>query len=294
MPETRPTEGLVRFGVFEADLRTRELRKSGMRLKLQDQPFQVLMMLLQRRGQLVTKEEIRQKLWGEDTFVDFEHSIDVCIKKLRDVLSDSPENPRFIETLKKRGYRFIYPVESSSAAPSASRVSAEWTDTAQGTTRPSLGGAVSQTISDFTRPVNARDLARPVSPTVASSLFVLMQIMYLSFYVAALWKFETIQRMFRAELGSAGALASVAIVISAALGIPTRLFLLSAASFRFRGLRQSFRRIFPVLLTLDLLWAFAPFLVLPFGLALAITAALLYAPFGQRTLTYWMEVEAAR
>lgn len=101
---------LVRFGVFEVDLQESELRKSGIRIKLQDQPFQILSMLLERRGETVTREELRARLWPADTFVDFDHSLNSSIKKLREALGDDSENPRFIETLHRRGYRFIAPV----------------------------------------------------------------------------------------------------------------------------------------------------------------------------------------
>lgn len=99
--------GVIRFGPFEADLHTRELRKQGLRIKLQLQPFQVLAMLLERPGELVTREEIRAKLWSGDTFVDFEHGLNAAIRRLRDALNDSAETPRYVETLPRRGYRFI-------------------------------------------------------------------------------------------------------------------------------------------------------------------------------------------
>src|SRR4051812_41367421 len=94
----------LRFGAFEADLTTGELWRSGTRLRLQEQPFQVLGMLLARPGELVTREELRQKLWPADTFVDFDHSLNTAINKLRDALGDSAGDPRYIETLARRGY----------------------------------------------------------------------------------------------------------------------------------------------------------------------------------------------
>jgi TolB-like protein/DNA-binding winged helix-turn-helix (wHTH) protein len=97
----------IRFGAFELDLRTGELRKQGVKIKLQDQPFQILSMLLGRPGAVVTREELRNRLWPSDTFVDFDHSLNKAVNKLREALGDSAENSRFIETLAKRGYRFI-------------------------------------------------------------------------------------------------------------------------------------------------------------------------------------------
>src|SRR5262250_570626 len=104
---------LLRFGVFEADLRAGELRKQGKRIKLQEQPFHVLTVLLQRPGEVVTREELRNHNWSPDTFVDFDNSLNTAINKLREALGDSADNPRFIETLPRRGYRFIAPINSN-------------------------------------------------------------------------------------------------------------------------------------------------------------------------------------
>src|ERR1700746_1626070 len=102
----------TRFGAFEVDLRSGALHKRGIRLKLQDQPFHVLAILLERPGEVVTREELRQKLRPANTFVDFDTGLNSAIKKLRDVLGDSAEEPRYVETLPRRGYRFIAPVEN--------------------------------------------------------------------------------------------------------------------------------------------------------------------------------------
>jgi len=107
----------VRFGVFELDLRAGELRKQGIRIRLQDQPLLILQALLERPGEIVTREELKAKIWPADTFVDFDHGMYSAMKRLRDALGDSPENPRFIETLARRGYRFIAPVDVSSHPP---------------------------------------------------------------------------------------------------------------------------------------------------------------------------------
>src|SRR2546425_7399921 len=102
-----PTRATVCFGVFEVDLRAGELRKQGVRIKLQDQPFQILQMLLERSGEVVTREELRQRMWPADTFVDFDQGLNNAIKRLREALSDSADSPRFIETVPRHGYRFI-------------------------------------------------------------------------------------------------------------------------------------------------------------------------------------------
>jgi len=112
MPTPAPPLRAVRFGVFEADLSSGELRKHDLRIKLQDQPFQILAMLLEHPGEVLTREELHRKLWPRDTFVDFDHGLNNAINRLRDALNDSAEVPRFIETLPRRGYRFICQVES--------------------------------------------------------------------------------------------------------------------------------------------------------------------------------------
>jgi len=118
-PATNPR--IVQFGLFELDLDARELRKSGVRIKLQEQPFQILAMLLERPGTVVTREELQKKLWPGDTFVDFDLSLNSAVKKLRQALNDDSENPRFVETLYRRGYRFIGPVNGA-AAPNAEQI----------------------------------------------------------------------------------------------------------------------------------------------------------------------------
>jgi Tol biopolymer transport system component/DNA-binding winged helix-turn-helix (wHTH) protein len=114
-----PANSKVRFGLFEANLETGELHRSGIRIRIQAQPFRILSFLLERPGEVVTRDEIQQRLWGNDTIVDFDHSLGTAINKIREALGDSAENPRFIETLARRGYRFIAPValpESSASS----------------------------------------------------------------------------------------------------------------------------------------------------------------------------------
>src|SRR5438046_8527291 len=98
---------VIRFGTFELDVRGGELRKQGVKIKLQDQPLRVLEMLLAHRGELITREELRGRLWPSDSFIDFDHGLNKAINKLREQLGDSADSPRFVETLAKRGYRFI-------------------------------------------------------------------------------------------------------------------------------------------------------------------------------------------
>src|SRR5580700_994272 len=103
---------LIRFGVFEVDPRSGEMRKSGLRIKLQDQPFKVLLALLERPGEVVSREELKVRIWPNDSFGDFDHAVNVAVAKLRTALADSADGPRYVETLHRRGYRFIFPVQS--------------------------------------------------------------------------------------------------------------------------------------------------------------------------------------
>lgn len=128
MPETRQTASTVRFEAYELDLRAGELRKQGVKIKLAGRPIEILAMLLERPGEVLTREEMRNRLWSADTFVDFEHGLNSAIRKLRSALEDSAEKPRFIETLARRGYRFIGTVEKAerSEAPPAEPPASAW------------------------------------------------------------------------------------------------------------------------------------------------------------------------
>ena len=138
-----------RFGRFELDSRTRELRKDGVRLRLQDQPFSVLALMVEHPGELLTRDELRDRLWPDGTFVDFEHGLNAAVKRLRSVLGDNADRPRFVETLHRRGYRFIARVDELRGNPDAIGVGAD--------------GALDQIaraqgVADFTnRPVRALD-----------------------------------------------------------------------------------------------------------------------------------------
>jgi cholera toxin transcriptional activator len=249
---------IARFGVFEADLDVRELRKQGRRIRLQDQPFAVLAILLENARSVISREDIRQKLWAADTFVDFDHSLNTAVNKIRETLGDSAVSPRFVETVARRGYRFI--AEVSWENSSASHV---------GNIEPQKPAPDLPTVR--------RGLTR--------SLFALIQIMYLAFYVGALFHWRGVEQVSWADANSP--LILIVVLVTAGVGIPVRFYLLSAAGFDYALLGEKFRKIFIPLLVLDELWAIAPFLVLDrigFGAAFAATAALLYVPFAERTL----------
>jgi cholera toxin transcriptional activator len=270
---------IARFGVFELDLNTGELRKGGVKLRLQGQPVQVLTLLLERAGDVVTREELREKLWASDTFVDFDHSLNTAINKVREALGDSASSPRYVETLARRGYRFIAPVQAAVQASPANAAAAESTTPAQSV--PHEAPPPMATLHpELEVPIPHRGLTR--------GLFALIQVMYLCFYLAALFRLREIQRIADSflPLWAANTLAA-AVMVTAGVGIPLRCYLLSAVGFDYQRLDEKFRRIFPFILALDQLWAIAPFLLMEkigLGAAFAASAGLLYLPFSERTL----------
>ena len=264
-----------RFGLYEADLSSGELRKNGAKIRLQEQPFQVLVAMLERPGEVVTREELRQRLWASDTFVDFDHSLNTAINKLRDALGDTAANPRFIETLARRGYRFIAPVQPPVAAETPAQ--------------PAPASAIANAALPPPEPLGPEappdDLPRPQRGLVRV-LFMLIQVMYLIFYIVALAQPEMVNQIATLNY-HAGMPILVTVVVSAVIGIPMRLYLLPAAAFDYQLLGEKFRRLFPLVVVLDIIWALSPLLIayeIGLGLALAACAALLYVPFGERTL----------
>ncbi len=144
MKQSALSPRLVRFGLYEVDLRTSELRKQGRKIRLQEQPCRILAILLERPGEVVTREDLRKRLWSDDTFVDFDHSLNTAIMRLREALNDSSDNPRFIETLPRLGYRFIASVEEVSVPEQEKREDAASLAGAQ----PVQPGAPSGPLSD--------------------------------------------------------------------------------------------------------------------------------------------------
>ena len=266
-PKTNPAHKIVRFGIFEVNLGAGELRTRGMRIRLQEQPFHILAYLLERPGEIVTRDELRQKLWPADTFVDFDHSLNTAVKKVREALGDSASNPRYLETVARRGYRFLAQIEF---------------------VETSLGNVAMETATSNTRPLHP-ELEVPIPRrSLTRALFGLIQIMYLAFYLVALFRLPAIERSTNSFLPRWTADAIfVAVIITAGVGIPLRCYLFTASTFDYRRLGEKFHRLFLAILVLDQLWAIAPFLMtqkIGFGAAFAATAALLYVPFSERTL----------
>jgi cholera toxin transcriptional activator len=263
-----------RFGLFEADAATGELRKQGVRIKLNSQPFQVLFMLLERPGELLTREEISRELWPDGTFVDYEHGVNSAVNRIREALGDRASNPRFVETLARRGYRFVAPVERIGGGEGMVPAVSE---------RAVVPGPVEVRSQSWIL-ATPEDLPK-ASHRVVQTLFVLLQVMYLGFYVGALANLAEIGDLFSALPRATDVL--MVLIVTAAVLIPVRVFVLCAVFFRAPGIRGKYLKIWPFLMPFDLLWALAPFLLLhhmSYGLALACTTLLVYSPFAQRSL----------
>jgi len=273
-----------RFGVFEADGATGELRRQGLRVKLNAQPFQVLLMLLERPGELVTREEISRQLWPDGTFVDAEHGVNSAVNRIREALGDTASNPRFVETLARRGYRFVAPVELIGPI-----------DTGTTSTPP-----VNEREAAPEPEVVARILASPddlpkASGPLVQTLFVLLQLMYIGFYVGALANLAEIEELFSTL--PRPSIALDVLMVTAAVLIPVRAFLLSAWLFRAPRRQEKFLKMWPFLLVFDELWSLSPFLLLHhinFGLALSCVVLLVYSPFAQRSLVLMGAIPAGK
>ena len=275
-----------KFDEFEADLRAAELRKGGIRLKLQMQPFQVLVALLERPKEVVTREELRQRLWPQDTFVDFDHGLNTAMVKLRDVLGDSASKPKFIETIAKRGYRFLGDAEVILEQPAVTEPKASApAEVVQATIgNPNLHPASVSAETESGLPRTSRNTAR--------ILFTLTQIMYLIFYLSALFSWENTYKACFNTWGRAGATAFVVYMATSMVGIPVRLYLISATAMDYHLLGSKYRVLTPALFVLDIIWALSPLLIadrIGLGFALGACAALVYMPFAQRTLIKMMQ-----
>jgi DNA-binding winged helix-turn-helix (wHTH) protein len=275
---TPATTRVYRFGVFEADATLGELRRQGVRIKLNAQPFQVLALLLEHPGELLTREEISRELWPDGTFVDYEHGVNSAVNRIREALGDTAGNPRFVETLARKGYRFVAPVERIGGSAVAPTVSESPVPIAQEQTAELEEGLLSGILA------SAHELPKTSHPVV-QTLFVLLQVMYLSFYVGALGNLAEIDDLLSA-LPRATEVFMV-MIVTAAIMIPVRAFVLSLVLFHAPRAREKFLKMWPFLLLSDVLWSLAPFLLLHhinFGLALSCTALLVYSPFAQRSL----------
>jgi DNA-binding winged helix-turn-helix (wHTH) protein len=250
MTDTAGADGIIRFGVFEVDLRTEELRKQGLKIKLQGQPYQILVMLLENPGEILKREELRKRLWPADTFVDFEHGLNKAINRIREALGDTAESPRYVETLPRRGYRFVAPV----ARPN---------DPAAPLVKPELD----------------------ISRGTARALFATIQVGYLVMYGVALYHLPTFVRLhFRSPVHYLALPVALYLICSTAL----RMYLLSAVVFDYPAAGRLFRRLFLAIVIVDLAWSASPVLLFDWlrEVTLLFVAGLAFLPFSQRSLMF--------
>jgi cholera toxin transcriptional activator len=277
MPDPAPPPR-YRFGVFEADASSGELRKQGIRIKLNAQPFQLLLMLLDRPGEILTREDISQTLWPDGTFVDYEHGLNSAVNRIREALGDSASNPRFVETLARRGYRFVAPVQRITAEMTSKPATEAIAPASVDTSVPPRNEATNNLL-----PTSAE---LPEAPRkVVRALFLLLQLMYVGFYVGTLANLLEIEDLL-SPLPAATAIFYV-LVGTAAILIAVRAYLFSAIVLRAPRMHGKFLKMWPYLLLADVLWALSPLLLLHHintGLALACMALLVYSPFAQRSL----------
>ena len=239
------------------------------------------MLLLERPLEIVTREEMRQRLWGTETFVDFDHGLNTAVNKIREALGDSASVPRYVETVAGKGYRFLAPVIMHDPAAAAVADSDP--------PKRSGGAAYSQSVmepSSGTFLTTTDDLPA-ASRMLVRTLLLLIQAMYLGFYNGALGNLTEIDEIFLETGLPHPSVVMSLLVTTAAVLIPVRLFMFVAVALDFQNLPSKFSRLFPVLLILDLLWAVSPFLLIHHinaGLALGLSAPLVYLPFAQRSL----------
>jgi len=295
MSDLRPAQR-YRFGVFEADAATGELRRQGMRVKLNAQPFQVLLMFLEKPGQLLSRDEISRVLWPEGTFVDYEHGVNSAVNRIREALGDTAGSPRFVETLARRGYRFLAPVEliPGERVPLdpivdrrvAGDAGLSVLSDSPAATSIDLAANLSQPDPQPRMRILSTPEDLPKTPfPVVQTLFVVFQLMYLGFYIGALANLAEIDGLILPL--PAATLVFHFLFVSAAVLIPARAFILCAALFRAPGFRGKFLTLWPFLLFFDELWSLSPFLLLHhinFGVALACSTLLVYSPFAQRSI----------
>ena len=252
------------------DCTTGELFKDGGRLKLQDQPARLLILLVSRAGMLVSRDEIQEALWQEGQFVEFEHAINVAVKKIREALNDDPLKPRMLETLPRKGYRFIASVEAvgGKVAPVAVETSAV------------LPQPEVEPVHD--EETLEREFALPAIP--ARILFLVVQAMYLTVYCLALVHMYDVASV----LGAAGVgWLATPLLVGAAGSIPVRLYLIFTVGLGHPAAGLKYRRMLPYLMPWDWIWAPSPFLAVhTIGpeWALVLSAVLVYPPISQLIL----------
>ena len=265
---------VIKFAEFELDLGRYELRRQGQTVKLEKVPMELLILLAEKEGQLVTREEIIQRLWGENVFVDVRQGINTAISKIRLALKDDPEQPRILQTVFGKGYRLVAPIERE-----IPRVGEE---SKPGRTSPPPVPTLQSEIGSPPAVRSAQHIEHHalMKPSQARALFLLIQTGYLVMYGAAFTHFQQIQSLTVPDWVPQAAL------IVGLVGAAVHLYLISAVGLNYAGAGRLFRRAFPGVLVLDILWATAPLLLFhKMGeITFLFVAALAFLPFSQRTL----------
>jgi cholera toxin transcriptional activator len=267
----------IRFETFELNLHTGELSKAGSRVQLQDQPTRLLALLANRHGELVTRDEIHHELWKDGEFVEFEHAVNTAMHKIRVALEDDKDKPRIIETLPKKGYRFIAPVDvlggnAASLPPS---------ETQKAEPVPAK------------RPANGEDFVLPISAVSARVLFLLAQVPYVATYLATFYNWDNLDdALIRTFVFIPVEWSRTFFQVFALVGFAVRIYLIGLVGWGHTEAGPRYRKLFPFLLLMDGLWAATPLLVVEDLGPLVSWAGLIlmgWLVFGQRTLMRTIE-----
>ena len=267
----------IRFETFELNLHTGELSKAGSRVQLQDQPTRLLALLANRHGELVTRDEIHHELWKDGEFVEFEHAVNTAMHKIRVALEDDKDKPRIIETLPKKGYRFIAPVDVLGGSPA------------------SLPPSETQTAEPVPakRPANAEDFVLPISAVSARVLFLLAQVPYVATYLATFYNWDNLDdALIRTFVFIPVEWSRSFFQVFALVGFAVRIYLIGLVGWGHTEAGPRYRKLFPFLLLMDGLWAATPLLVVEDLGPLVSWAGLIlmgWLVFGQRTLMRTIE-----
>jgi DNA-binding winged helix-turn-helix (wHTH) protein len=262
----------IRFEAFELNLYTGELSKAGNRVLLQDQPTRLLTLLANRPGELVTRDEIQRELWKDGEFVEFEHAVNTAIRKIRVALEDTTDSPRIIETLPRKGYRFIAPVDVLEFGNSTEHT----------IPNPANGHAPSNHVS-----AAEESFVLPISTTSARMLFLLAQIPYVASYLAVFYHWNNLdEALIRAFLIVPVDYSRFCLQMMALIGFAVRIYLIGLVAWGHTDSGPRYRKLFPFLLALDGLWAATPLLVQTAGPLIPWAGLILmgWLVFGQRTL----------
>jgi cholera toxin transcriptional activator len=263
----------IRFETFELNLQTGELSKAGNRVQLQDQPTRLLALLANRHGELVTRDEIQHELWKDGEFVEFEHAVNTAIRKIRIALDDTSNKPRIIETLPKKGYRFIAPVDV-------------------------LGGSPASPPPQTAEPIPAKrpsgdNFVLPISVVSARILFLLAQVPYVATYLATFYNWDNLDAaLIRTFVFIPVEWSRIGIQVFALVGFAVRIYLIGLVGWGHTEAGPRYRKLFPFLLFMDGLWAATPLLVVENLGPLVSWAGLIlmgWLVFGQRTLMRTIE-----